>query len=179
MVKAELIAHLTEKKLAFTPEMTVPQLKEIALENEHLEEVQSALKAHGVEFTPENTIEELEVMLETALIVSTRKELTKRGIDFTEEDSLDELKELLEDAIEAEKEKEDEKQDSPDGFVKVRNESTRVINGMKPWQIRSIAPENVGLYLSYGCSLYNGEVSQETQEEKKDDAQGDLAPHLR
>lgn len=72
------------------------------------------------------------------------------------------------------------KMEVPEGFSMIRNESDRTINGLRPWQIRTISSENLGLYLSYGCSLYTGEVADEVQE-TSDETKGsnDLPPHER
>lgn len=180
MLKAELASYLTDRKIAFDAGATVPQLKEIASVQEHLEEVKEALTSREIAFTEENTIEELEAMLDTALVAEAKEKLTALGVAFTEENTLEELQELIKQAEAPKNDADDSSSKAEDGFVMVRNESNRTINGIKPYQIAVIKEENLETYLSYGVVVYDGKPKPEVVEEKKDeDGNDNTPPHLR
>jgi hypothetical protein len=180
MLKAELVSYLGDRKVTFDANATVPQLKEIALPIEHLEEVKASLTERAIDFTEENTIEELEALLNGALVTEAREKLATLGVQFTEENTLEELQELITKAEAPKEESDDSSSKAEDGFVMVRNETSRTINGIKPYQISVIKEENLETYLSYGVVVYDGKQKAEAVEEKKDaDGNSDTPPHLR
>jgi hypothetical protein len=180
MLKAELVSYLGDRKVTFDANATVPQLKEIALPIEHLEEVKASLTERAIDFTEENTIEELEALLNGALVTEARGKLATLGVQFTEENTIEELQELIKEAETPKDDDDDSGSKAEDGFVMVRNETSRTINGIKPYQIAVVKEENLETYLSYGVVVYDGKVKDEAVEEVKDaDGNSDTPPHLR
>lgn len=183
MNKGELTAYLTQNKVTFDEKANADALKSIALAYEHLQGVKSTLTAREIAFTDENTIEELEAMLQESDVVLAKEQLTARSITFADDATAEEILKLLEDTLkdEAEKASESEKTSKiPEGYVQVRNEKNRTVNGLKPWRIAVIKEENLSLYLSYGCVLYTGQgVSEEAPAEEVGKGKDDTPPHLR
>lgn len=146
----EFKAYLTEKGIAFAPDAKHADLKALALAHKKSEE-------------------------EAEKITALKELLTEKGIVFSDEATLEELE-----ALAPAEEKSDETKKVADWFVKVRNESNRMINGLHPWQIKEIKEENLELYQSYGCVLFTGQPAPETPAEVSAPVDTkDIPPHQR
>lgn len=145
-------------------------------------ELQEYLTTNGIEFAPEAKYADLKTIAlehkrateELAHIEEVKAELTASGIEFAPEATLEELEALLPAPTAPEVVVVNE-----DGFVKVRNESSRIINGLHPWQIKEIKEENLSLYESYGCVLFTGLPKEETAEVVAPVEEKEIPPHQR
>lgn len=152
---AELQAYLTDRGVQFAPDAKHADLKKIALEIKKKED-------------------------DEARLAEIKEELTAKGVQFAPDATLEDLEKILADSNDDSNNTSAEDENKvPEGYVRIRNEKNRVINGLKPWRIALVKEENVAFYVAHGCSVYTGAPTEVEIEEatKKDDKS--IPPHER